>query len=94
VAADPAFVLGVLGMATIGQTLEEVGIAVGAADILRWSCASAVDTSGDEQLLELDKVMPVIAEVVDVHEWACMRQSITRQKPALEHSALRSCAGS
>ena len=74
-AADPAFVVGVLGMAAMGQTLEEPSIAVGAADILGWSCTSAVDTSRDarrgfhdEKLLELDTVMPVVAEVVDVHE--------------------------
>ena len=75
VAADPAFVIGVLGMARIGQTLEEASVAVRAADILGWSCTSAVDTArqarrrlNDEQLLELDKVMPVVTEVVDVDE--------------------------
>ena len=45
VTADPAFVVGVLGMATIGQTLEEASITVGAADILGWTCTSAVNTS-------------------------------------------------
>ena len=46
-----------------------------ATDILGWSCTSAVDTSRDarggghdQKLLELHKVMPVVAEVVDVHE--------------------------
>ena len=48
---------------------------MGAADILAWSCASPVDTSRHardrfhhEKLLELDKVMPVVADVVDVRE--------------------------
>jgi hypothetical protein len=75
VATNPAFVIGVLGMATIGQTLEEASVAVRATDILGWSCTSAVDTSRDarrgfhdQKLLELHKVMPVVTEVVDVHE--------------------------
>ena len=45
VAADPAFVVGVLGMAKISQTREEASLPVRAADILRWSCATTVDTS-------------------------------------------------
>jgi hypothetical protein len=70
VATNPAFVIGVLGMATIGQTLEEASVAERATDILGWSCTSAVDTSRyarrgfhDQKLLELHKVMPVVAEV-------------------------------
>jgi hypothetical protein len=62
-------------MASISQTLEKVSIPVRATDILRWSRMSAVDTArhgrrrfDDEKLLELDKVMPVVAEVVDVDE--------------------------
>jgi hypothetical protein len=75
VAANPALVVGVLGMATIRQTLEKLSGAVGTADILGWSCSSAVDTSrrarggfDDEKPLELDKLMPVVAEIVDVDE--------------------------
>jgi hypothetical protein len=75
VTADPVFVVGVLGMATIGQTLEEVSISVRTTNILGWSCSGTVDTSGnawgrleDETLLELHQVTPVIAEVVDVDE--------------------------
>src|SRR5205085_1775583 len=48
---------------------------VRATDILGWSCTSAVNTSRDarrgfhdQKLLELHKVMPVVAEIVDVHE--------------------------
>lgn len=37
VATDPAFVLSVLGMPTIGQTGEELCIAVRAADVFGWS---------------------------------------------------------
>jgi hypothetical protein len=43
VAADPAFVVGVLGMATVSQALKEISVAVRAADILGWSCTCAVD---------------------------------------------------
>ncbi len=75
VAANPAFVVGVLGMATIGQTFEKLSVAVWAADILGWSCAGTVDTArqargrfDDEKLLERDKVMPVVTDVVDVDE--------------------------
>jgi hypothetical protein len=75
VAADPAFVIAVLGMATIAQTLEEASMAVPATDILGLVVHGAVNASGnarcrleDEELLEFHHVTPVIAEVVGVDE--------------------------
>lgn len=75
-ATDPAFVVSVLGMATIGQTGEELSIAVRAADVFRWPCTGTIDACGnarrrldDEKLLELDQVMPIVAKVVDVDEF-------------------------
>jgi hypothetical protein len=74
-ATDPAFVIAVLGMARIAQTLEEASIAVRATDIFGWSCTGTVDAPGhlrgrlkDEELLEFHQVTPVIAEVVDADE--------------------------
>ncbi len=64
VAADPAFGLTVLGMARIGRDLQEPGVAVNTANILRRSFASAIDAAGHarcrlmhEHTFELDRVV-------------------------------------
>src|SRR5215213_9557664 len=74
-AAGPAFGVAVLGIAGVGDDVEEVGVAVDAADILGRPGAGAVDAAGGarrrvegEQPLELDDMLPVVAEVVDVQE--------------------------
>ena len=65
-------VLGVLG---ISHDFEEAEIAVDAADVLRRSGASGVDTCGNPRLrlkgqptFEFDHVLPAVAEVVLIHE--------------------------
>ena len=73
VAAGPAFGFAVLRIFGVGDDVEEVGVAVDAADILGWSRAGAVDSAGGARLwiegeepLEFDDVLPVVAKVVDI----------------------------
>ena len=73
VAAGPAFGFAVLGIFGVGDDIEEVGVAVDAADILGRSGAGAIDAVGSARLrvegeepLEFDDVLPVIAKVVDI----------------------------
>ena len=73
--AGPAFGIAMLGVAGIGDDVEEVGIAVEAADILGRTGTPAVDAARiarrrveGEEPLERDDVLPVVAEVVDVDE--------------------------
>ena len=74
-AAGPAFVVAVLGIVGVGDDVEEVGVAVDAADILGRSGTGAVDAAGrarrrveGEEPLELDDVLPIVAEVIEVKE--------------------------
>src|SRR5215218_3758643 len=74
-AAGPAFGVAVLGIVGVGDDVEEIGVAVDAADILGRPGARALDAAGrarggveGEEPLELDDVLPVVAEVIDVKE--------------------------
>jgi hypothetical protein len=70
--AGPTFGIAMLGVGGIGNDVEEAGIAVDAADILGWSGTRALDAAGTarrrvegEKPLELDDVLPVVAEVIE-----------------------------
>lgn len=74
-AAGPTLGVAVFWMVGIGDDVEEVGMAVDAADILGRSGARAVDAAGAarrgfecKEPFELDDMLPVVAEVVDVEK--------------------------
>ena len=72
-AADPLQPLGVLLVVRIGDRIEDVAVAPGAADIL-WRAASGcfgearVGNAGHgiSDALDADRVLPAVAEVVEV----------------------------
>jgi len=72
-ATGPPFGIAVLGIVGVGDDVEEAGIAADAADILGWTSTPAPDAARTarrrvegEEPLELDDVLPVVAEVIDV----------------------------
>src|ERR1700730_15115071 len=96
IAAGHALDIPVLGIFGVGNDVEEVGVAVDAADILGRPGAGTVDAAGGARLrvegedsLEFDDVLPVVAEVVDIEK--------TEVVPAVEveeaHGALIEVAG-
>ena len=96
VTAGPAFGVAVLGIVGVGNDVEESGIAMDAADILGRPGAGAVNATGGarrqvegEQPLELDDMLPVVAEVVDVKE----AEALAAVEVAQAHLALVEAAG-
>jgi hypothetical protein len=69
VATGPAFSIAVLGIVGVGDDVEEVGVAVDAADILGRTGTGAINAAGgawrrveSEEPLELDDVPPVVTQ--------------------------------
>ena len=96
VAAGPALGVAVLGIVGVGDDVEELGVAMDAANILGRSGAGAVDAAGGarrrvegKEAFELDDVFPVVAEIVDVKE----AEAFTAVEIAQAHLALVKAAG-
>ena len=69
--AAPSQCLAVLGMAGIGDDLEEVGIAGSTPDVLGWTGSGASDAGSGagcgidgDQAFEGDVVLPVVTKIV------------------------------
>ena len=86
-AADPALGIPVLGIFGVGDDVEEVGVAVDAADVLGRSGAGAIDAAGGARFriegaepLEFDGVLPVVAKVVDIEKTEVFSRSTDNRR--------------
>src|ERR1700752_1612271 len=78
VVCQPFFELAVALVAGIGEGLEEFAIAPRTTDVLGWAVALGLDQAGIkharfgiDQALDLDRVLPAIAEVVEILQGLC-----------------------
>jgi hypothetical protein len=92
VVADPLLVLGMLGMAWVGQRREEFLVSASTADILR--CAGVFPRDAPRELqrrvqpddmIGLHGVSPAVAEVVEVPEALSPAQRLVQGHPLFGH---------
>ena len=79
--ATPAFGVGMLGIGLIRHDVQEALVSGYATDVFRWPSPRAIDAGAmlrsgieSEKPLDLDRVMPIVTEVVGVVEHGAVRK--------------------